>query len=378
MQFVDLKSQYKIIKSDVLKSIENVLEHGQYIMGPEVIELEEKLAHFVGVKHCISCSSGTDGLLMSLMAMGVGPGDAVFTTPFTFVATAEVINLVGATPVFVDIDRQTYNIDSKQLELEVRRVSKEGSIIPKAIIPVDLFGLPADYDLIKTIANKFNLFIIEDAAQGFGGSINGKKACSFGDLSATSFFPAKPLGGYGDGGAIFTNDDSLSERLQSLRIHGKGENKYDNIRIGLNGRLDTIQAAILLNKFKLFPNELLKREAISLKYSERLKDLFSTPFIPSGYSSAWAQYSILADSSEHRTECQQRLKDRGVPSAIYYPIPLHLQTAYNYLNYKRGDFPVCEQISNTIFSLPMHPYLTDIEINQITSTLNNIKDDFND
>jgi len=374
MQFIDLKSQYNLIKEDVLNSIETVLNHGQYIMGPEVVELEEKLAQYVGIKYCVSCSSGTDALLMSLMGLDVGPGDAVFTTPFTFVATAEVISLVGATPIFVDIDSKTYNIDSQKLEIEVKRISEEGNLIPKAIIPVDLFGLPADYSSIQTIANEFNLFVIEDAAQGFGGSINGKKSGSFGDMGATSFFPAKPLGGYGDGGAVFTNDGDLFEKLQSIRVHGKGENKYDNIRIGLNGRLDTIQAAILLNKLKIFPNELEKRESAATLYSEKLLQKFTTPFIPSGYSSAWAQYSILADSSEHRSECQQRLKDEGIPSAVYYPIPLHLQTAYNYLNYKLGDFPISEEMSNRIFSLPMHPYLTEVEIDQIASILNNVKD----
>ena len=370
MQFIDLKSQYNLIKEDVLNSIETVLDHGQYIMGPEVIELEEKLAQYVGTKHCVSCSSGTDALLMSLMALDVGPGDAVFTTPFTFVATAEVISLVGAIPVFVDIDNRTYNIDPEKLEIEVKRVSEEGNLTPKAIIPVDLFGLPADYESIQTIANEFNLFVIEDAAQGFGGSINGKKSGSFEDVAATSFFPAKPLGGYGDGGAVFTDSNKLAEKLESIRVHGKGENKYDNIRIGLNGRLDTIQAAILLHKLKIFPLELEKRESAATLYSEKLLQKFTTPFIPSGYSSAWAQYSILANSSEHRSECQQRLKDEGIPSAVYYPIPLHLQTAYNYLNYKRGDFPISEEISNRIFSLPMHPYLTKVEINQITSILN--------
>jgi len=374
MQFIDLKTQYSRIENDVKSSINRVLEHGQYIMGPEVFELEKELATYVGVNHCITCSSGTDALLMSLMALGVGPGDAVFTTPFTFVATAEVISLVGATPVFVDIDSKTYNIDPQKLAIEVKRISEEGNLIPKAIIPVDLFGLPADYHSIQTIANKYNLYVIEDAAQGFGGSINGKKSGSFGDVAATSFFPAKPLGGYGDGGAVFTNSNKLAEKLESIRVHGKGENKYDNIRIGLNGRLDTIQAAILLHKLKIFPGELEKRKSAATFYSEKLREKFTTPFIPDGYNSAWAQYSILADSSELRSECQQRLKDEEIPSAVYYSIPLHLQTAYNYLNYKLGDFTVSEEISNRIFSLPMHPYLTEVEINQITSMLNNVKD----
>lgn len=369
MQFIDLKTQYLRIENDVKSSINRVLEHGQYIMGPEVFELEKELATYVGVNHCISCSSGTDALLMSLMALDVGPGHAVFTTPFTFVATAEVISLVGATPIFVDIDSRTYNIDSQKLGIEVKRISEEGNLIPKAIIPVDLFGLPADYTSIQTIANEYNLFVIEDAAQGFGGSINGKKSGSFGDVAATSFFPAKPLGGYGDGGAIFTNNVDLLEKLQSIRVHGKGENKYDNIRIGLNGRLDTIQAAILLHKLKLFPHELEQRERIASQYSENLKDKFTTPFILPGYKSAWAQYSILANSDEHRSECQQRLNDKGILSAVYYPIPLHLQTAYKFLNYKRGGFPICEDISSRIFSLPMHPYLITDQIDTIIGEL---------
>lgn len=370
MQFIDLKSQYNLIKEDVLNSIETVLDHGQYIMGPEVVELEENLVHYVGTKYCVSCSSGTDALLMSLMALGIGPGHVVFTTPFTFVATAEVISLLGATPVFVDIDSQTYNIDSTKLEIEVKRVSEEGNLTPKVIIPVDLFGLPADYQSIQAIANEFNLFVIEDAAQGFGGSINGQRACSFGDMATTSFFPAKPFGAYGDGGAVFTNNNDLFEKLKSIRVHGKGENKYDNIRIGLNGRLDTIQAAILLHKLKVFPNELEKRESVATQYSKQLKRKFITPFTPSGYTSAWAQYSILGNSNEHRSECQAKLADKGIPSVVYYQIPLHLQTAYNYLSYKRGDLPICEDISNRILSLPMHPYLTEVEINEITILLN--------
>jgi len=371
MQFIDLKSQYELIKSDVLKSIENVLEHGQYIMGPEVSLLEQKLADYVGSKYCISCSSGTDALLMSLMALDVGPGDAVFTTPFTFVATSEVISLLGATPVFVDIDELSYNISPRLLDEAIRNIEYEKSLNIKAIIPVDLFGLPADYVELRRISAKYDLPIIEDGAQSFGGKIGEKMACSFGHISTTSFFPAKPLGGYGDGGAIFTNDKYLKDKVESIRVHGKSSDKYNNIRIGINGRLDTIQAAVLLNKLTIFDNEIQNRQIIAEQYSSQLGDNFFVPHIPQKYTSAWAQYSILADDSSHRQVCMQKLKDKGIPSAIYYPIPLHLQKAYENLRYLKGDFKVCENISERIFSLPMHPYLTKTEINQITLLLNN-------
>jgi len=371
MQFIDLKSQYKLIKSDVLKSIENVLEHGQYIMGPEVSLLEEKLADYVGAEYCISCSSGTDALLMALMALEVGPGDAVFTTPFTFVATAEVISLLGATPVFVDIDERTYNISSKLLDEAIQGVIDKKSLNPKAIIPVNLFGLPADYYELENVGGKYDLPIIEDGAQSFGGGIGNQKACSFGDISTTSFFPAKPLGGYGDGGAIFTNDINLKEKMESIRVHGKGSDKYNNVRIGINGRLDSIQAAILLQKLTIFDQEIQNRQIVAEQYSSQLKDNFVVPYIPEQYSSAWAQYSILADDNKHREKYKQKLKNNGIPSAIYYPIPLHLQKVYGNLGYSKGDFNICESVSERIFSLPMHPYLREAEINQITLLLNN-------
>ena len=371
MQFIDLKSQYKLIKSDVLKSIENVLEHGQYIMGPEVSLLEEKLADYVGAEYCISCSSGTDALLMALMALEVGPGDAIFTTPFTFVATAEVISLLGATPVFVDIDERTYNISPKLLDEAIQGVIDKKYLNPKAIIPVDLFGLPADYNKLKNVARKYNLPFIEDGAQSFGGEIGNQKACSFGDISTTSFFPAKPLGGYGDGGAIFTNDRNFKEKMESIRVHGKGSDKYNNVRIGINGRLDTIQAAILLQKLTIFDQEIQDRQIVAEQYSSQLKDNFVVPYIPDQYTSAWAQYSILTDNNKHREECQQKLKNNNIPSVIYYPIPLHLQKAYGDLGYSKGDFNICESVCERIFSLPMHPYLREAEINQITLLLNN-------
>jgi dTDP-4-amino-4,6-dideoxygalactose transaminase len=306
---------------------------------------------------------------MALMAYDIGPGDAVFTTPFTFVATAEVISLLGATPVFVDNDEKTYNISPEQLKIKIQNTIDGNDLNPKAIIPVDLFGLPADYEKLRIVTSEFNLPIIEDGAQSFGASINDKKACSFGDVSTTSFFPAKPLGGYGDGGAIFTNNLEIKEKLESIRVHGKGDNKYNNVRLGINGRLDSIQAAILLEKLKIFDDELYKRQNVAQKYSQLLYDNYTTPHLPECYSSAWAQYSILANDEYHREECMEKMSESGIPLAIYYPIPLHLQKAYKYLNYNRGDLKISEEISNRIFSLPMHPYLEDSQIEKIAKVL---------
>ncbi|NTU73126.1 DegT/DnrJ/EryC1/StrS family aminotransferase [Candidatus Roizmanbacteria bacterium] len=366
MQFIDLAKQQSLIKDKLDERIQAVLSHGKYIMGPEVTELEDKLKTFVGTKHCLSCSSGTDALLIPLMAWGVGPGDAVLTTPFTFVATAEVVQLVGATPVFVDIDRETFNIDPQKLEEAIKQIISQGKLTPKVIIPVDLFGLPADYPQIEAIAKKYNLLVLEDAAQGFGGAIGNSKACSFGHAGATSFFPAKPLGCYGDGGALFTNDDNMIEIFQSIRVHGMGSDKYDNVRVGLNARLDTFQAAILLEKFACFPNEIELRNKVASWYTEKLKGKIETPIIPENYTSVWAQYSVVAESAQRRAELQQKLKEKGVPTAVYYPKPLHLQTAFKHLGYKSGDFPISEAISERIFSLPMHPYLCEEEVEHIS------------
>ena len=369
MEFIDLKSQYCGIQESLHSRIQLILKHGQYIMGPEVYELESQLARYTGSDYCISCSSGTDALLMSLLAQGIGPGDAVFTTPFTFIATAEVIQLLGATPVFVDIQEDTFNLDPDLLRKAIADCLHKGKLKPKAIIPVDLFGLPADYEKIEEIGKNFNLFILDDAAQSFGGSIKGTKSGTFGNASATSFFPAKPLGCYGDGGAVFTDDGELAEKLVSIREHGKGKTKYDNIRTGINGRMDTIQAAVLLEKLKIFPEELIKRNRIADQYRESLGTHFICQEIPNGYMSAWAQFSILAEDTAHRSACQQRLKESEIPTAIYYAKPLHLQMAFKNLGYKAGDFPVSESISQRIFSLPMHPYLTDDNINKICDIL---------
>lgn len=378
MHFIDLAAQQQRIKGQIDQNIQKVLTHGNYVMGPEIKELESKLAAYVGVKHAIGCASGTDALLMALMAYNIGPGDAIFTTPFTFIATAEVISLLGATPVFVDIDPITFNIDPAKLALAIRAVKSSDSslhplpnnnvnlkmenktLTPRGVIPVDLFGLPADYDVINRIAKEQGLFVIEDAAQSFGGEYKGKKACSLADIACTSFFPAKPLGCYGDGGMCFTDDDQLAEIMESIRVHGKGGHKYDNVRIGINGRLDTLQAAILLAKFGIFPEEVQLRQEAARRYTALLTKNSSllTPRIPDGYKSVWAQYSLLAKDEDHRSSLQKQLQENKIPTAIYYPKPLHLQTAFKYLTYKEADFPVSENAADRIFSLPMHPYLS--------------------
>ena len=373
MQFVDLAAQQAQIREKIEANIHQVLDHGKYIMGPEVARLEEKLADFCGVRHAMSCASGTDALLLALLAHGIGPGDAVFTTPFTFIATAEVIRLIGATPVFVDIEKGSYNIDPQKLEQAVSatvkmddqlhplpQIPETGGIKPRAIIAVDLFGLPADYDRINAIARKHGLIVVEDAAQSFGARYNGRPACGLADTACTSFFPAKPLGGYGDGGMCFTNDDAWAEKIRSLRVHGKGTSKYDNVRIGINGRLDTLQAAILLAKFDIFENEVALRRQCADQYTARLKESgLVVPIEQEGYEGVWAQYSLLAADKNTRQVIQEHLKAEGIPTAVYYPIPLHLQTAFADLEYSKGDFPVSEDCSQRIFSLPMHPYLTE-------------------
>ncbi|OQB20523.1 MAG: UDP-2-acetamido-2-deoxy-3-oxo-D-glucuronate aminotransferase [Firmicutes bacterium ADurb.Bin182] len=369
IEFIDLMAQYRRIKSDIDKNIEAVLKYGKYILGPEVKELEQKLGEYTGAKHVITCSNGTDALLMPLMAWGVGRGDAVFTTPFTFIATAEVISLLGAVPVFVDIDPDTFNIDPNLLESAIKKTISEGNLTPKAIIPVDLFGLPADYDNILRIAEKYGLKVLEDAAQSFGSVYKQKRTGSLCDAVATSFFPAKPLGCYGDGGAIFTGDDHLAEKLFSIRAHGQGNAKYENVRTGINGRLDTLQAAILLVKLNIFNEELISRKRIASRYILLLKDVLKTPVVPDGLESCWAQYSVLAKDDGEREYLRNELKNAGVPTAVYYPVPLHLQKAFSYLGYKKGDFSVSEYVSSRIFSLPMHPYIENETIEKITGVI---------
>ena len=368
MQFIDLVTQKNRIRESLMKRIERIIDSAQFVMGPEVLEVEKQLAAYVGSKHCVSCASGTDALLIPLMAKGVGPGDAVLTTPFTFVATAEVISLAGATPVFVDVLPGTFNIDPGKVGAAVAEARSKG-LNPKALIPVDLFGLPADYDRLEAVAAEHGLWILEDAAQGFGGTVDGRKAGSFGLVGATSFFPAKPLGCYGDGGAIFTDDDELLDLLISIRVHGGGDDRYNNVRIGLNGRFDTIQAAVILEKLTIFNEELELRQKAADAYSARLRGRVEVPEVPAGYTSCWAQYSVLANSTDDRTKLMGALKEAGIPSAIYYPIPLHLQKAYENLGYKPGDFPITEDFSARVFALPMHPYLKEEEIEQICGVI---------
>ena len=372
IQFIDLGAQQKRIRDRVKLRVNAVLDHGHYIMGPEVQELEVQLASYIGTKHCITCSSGTDALLMVLMAHGVGPGDAILTTPFTFISTVEVILLLGARPVFVDIDPQTYNIDPNKLSEAIKDALKDNQYKVKGILPVDLFGLPANYPEIEAIAAEYGLWVFEDGAQSFGGSINGQKACSFGNAAATSFFPAKPLGCYGDGGAIFTNDDSLADIVTSIRVHGKGENKYDNVCIGLNGRLDTLQAAVLLEKLMIIDEEWAKKDIIADRYEELLDGMVTTPIIPDDFLSAWAYYSVLTESEQKRKELMTLLKKQDIPTAVYYPKPLHFQQVSSHLGYNKGDFPVAENVSSRIFSLPMHAYLEDDDLVKIANVFQGV------
>ena len=354
MQFIDLKAQYKAVKDRIDKRISDVLRHGKYILGPEVDELEQKLAHYVGVKHCITCANGTDALNLSLMALGITKGDGVLCPTFTFFATGESVAMQGAEPIFVDSDASTYNMCPVDLEKKILQSLREGACNLKAIISVDLFGLPANYPEIKKIANRYNLHLIEDAAQGFGGSINGKMACSFADIATTSFFPAKPLGCYGDGGAIFTNNDDVAKLLISLRFHGKGDNKYDNVRIGTNSRLDTIQAAVLLEKLEIFELEVLTKNLLADKYMQRFGDVFNLPIIPQGFRSSWAQFTVTTDNRE---SVVKQFDNNSIPTMIYYPKCLHQQTAFKALNINDDDLPVASTLAKTVLSLPMHAYL---------------------
>jgi len=371
MQFRDLGAQYRALKPEIDAGIQSVIDSSAFILGKPVTELEDKLAAYVGRKHCVSCANGTDALQLSLMAMGVGPGDAVFTADFTYFASAGCASILGATPVLVDIDLSTFNISPEALEEAIQRTVSQGKLTPRVIIPVDLFGQPADFTKILPIAEKYGLKVLEDAAQGFGGNINGKRACSFGDMSATSFFPAKPLGCYGDGGAIFTDDDAVDARLRSLRAQGKSPtDKYDNREIGMNSRLDTLQAAILIPKFKAFVDyELEAVNRVAGWYTERLRDRFVTPTVPDGFYSSWAQYTILLEDEAARNAMQASLKAEGIPSMIYYPRGLHRQEAYRWMKLSDERYPNTTAAAKRVLSLPMHPYLKEEEVDRISRAM---------
>ncbi|MFC4402976.1 DegT/DnrJ/EryC1/StrS family aminotransferase [Gracilibacillus xinjiangensis] len=376
MQFRDLKAQYTQYKSAIDDAIQHVLNTGQYIGGKPVNELEKDLAEYVGVKHCITCANGTDALSLVLMAWDVKEGDAVFVPDFTFFSTGEVVSFNGATPVFVDVDEKTFNMDPDKLTQSIEKVNKEGKLNPKVVIPVDLFGLPANYNEIEKVAKGYNLLVLEDGAQGFGGNINGEMACSFGDAATTSFFPAKPLGCYGDGGAVFTDNDETAEMVRSYKTHGKGENKYDNVRIGINSRLDTMQAAILQVKLHAFKEHELDgvNRAYQL-YSERLQNIVETPFIPEGYYSSFAQYTIKLVSKEQRDALQVKLNENNIPSMIYYTKPMHRQQAFSDLPFDERDFPVTNKLCDTVLSLPMHPYLKEGEITRVCDVIQDFMSD---
>lgn len=369
MQFSDLKQQYRVLKTDIDKAILDAAMSGAYVMGPQVKELERELADYVGTKHCISCANGTDALTLALKAWGIKQGDAVFVPDFTFVSPAEAVALEGATPVFVDVDRETFNIDPEDLEHKIEATIRKGESVPKVIITVDLFGLPANYPALRRIARNHHLLILEDSAQGFGGIVNGKRNCSFGDISTTSFFPSKPLGCYGDGGACFTDNDEWAALMDSCRMHGKGSSKYDNVRIGMNSRLDTIQASILQVKLKAFAGELAAVNKAAAEYTARLTDIVETPVVPAGFISSWAQYTIKLKNKTERDGLQAYLNGQGIPTRIYYPIPIHLQTAYKNLNLPESDDPVTGKLCETVLSLPMHPYISLEEIDAVCNAI---------
>ena len=352
--FIDVQSQHRRLREEIEGAIGHVLEHGRFIMGPEVLELEEELAAYVGSKHCVSCASGTDALLMPLMAWEVGPGDAVFVPAFTFAATAEVVVLAGATPVFVDVLPSTFNLDPSSLADAIEHVTSDTHLSPAAAIAVDLFGQPADYAAIRDVTTDSDLKLIADSAQSFGASVTGRQAVTLGDVGATSFFPAKPLGCYGDGGAVFTDSDEVADALRSIRVHGQGDDKYDNVRIGINGRLDTIQAAVLLQKLKVFDEELEMRSKVAARYADGLSDVVVVPQLESAMTSAWAQYTVLC---ERRDEVAAHLRDAGIPTAVYYPKALSRQKAYEGFPRVSQGTPVSEDLATRVLSLPMHPYL---------------------
>lgn len=366
IDFAGLKAQYARLKPEIARRIQAVLDHGQFILGPEVAELEKALARRVGVRHAVGVSSGTDALIMALMAEGVGAGDAVFVPSFTFTASAEVVLLLGATPVFVEVDARTFNIDTADLDRRVTAVAREGKLLPRAVIAVDLFGQPADYGALEVLCRRHALFLIADAAQSYGAKLGNRAVGALAPATAASFFPAKPLGAYGDGGALFTDDDERAVHYRSIRAHGKGNDKYDIVRIGLNARLDTLQAAILMAKLSVFDDELAARERLARFYDSRLRDVVEIPRRVPDSASAWAQYCILVDQ---RDAVAKSLKEAGVPTAVYYPRPMHLQTAYARFGEGPGSLPVSERLSERILALPMNPYLDDVGAEHVSAAV---------
>lgn len=372
MEFRDLKRQYQELKTQIDEGIAQVLESARFISGPQVGELEKKLAEYVGVKHCVTCANGTDALSLALMVWNVGEGDAVFVPDFTFFSSGECPAFEGATPIFVDVEEDSYNMDSVKLEEAIQKVIADGKYTPKVVVTVDLFGLPADYTRIKPICDKYELLLLEDGAQGFGGAIGEKMACSFGDISTTSFFPAKPLGCYGDGGAIFTDNDEWAQLLRSYAVHGKsGSDKYNNIRIGMNSRLDTIQAAILLPKLEAFKEyEVEDINRVANSYTSKLKDSsFVLPTVPEGFRSSWAQYTIQLPECVNRDDLQKHLKKKGIPSMVYYVKPMHMQGAFEGTDSSIAECAVTEKLSGCVLSLPIHPYMKEEEITQVCDCL---------
>ena len=373
MQFRDLKKQYQVLKKDIDQAMVKVATDCNFISGAQVAGLEKELAEYVGAKHCVTCANGTDALSIAMMTWGIGPGDAVFVPDFTFFSSGEIVSHCGATPVFVDVDEDTYNISPESLETAVEKVLRDGKLKPRAVVAVDLFGLPAAFGQIRSAAEKYGLLILEDGAQGFGGAIDGRKACSFGDIATTSFFPAKPLGCYGDGGALFTDNDDLADIMRSIRVHGKGAMKYDNIRIGLNSRLDTIQAAVLSVKLRAFREyELNDVNRAAERYTELLSDKVKTPAIPGGYYSSWAQYTIQLPDRKTRDRIQAGMKEAGIPTMVYYPKPMHKQLAFGLEDDYGFDCSVTERLCDMVLSLPMHPYLTEEDIKEVADRLHHL------
>ena len=378
IQFRDLQKQYDALKPRIDAGMAEVIRTARFISGPQVGELEKELAAYVGAKHCVTCANGTDAITIGLMAWDIGPGDAVFVPDFTFFSSGECPAFAGATPIFVDVDARTYNLDPAKLETAVQKVKAEGKYQPKAVVAVDLFGLPANYDAIRPVCEKYGLLLLEDGAQGFGGSLHGKKACSFGDISTTSFFPAKPLGCYGDGGAIFTDNDAWADKIRSICVHGKDTShpddpnaKYNNVRIGMNSRLDTLQAAILLPKLQAFREyELDAVNQAAAWYTEALQDTpLTLPEIADGYVSSWAQYTVQLPASANRAALQKALREQGVPTMVYYAKPMHAQGAFAGTDSAKADCPVTEQLCQSVLSLPMHPYLDRVTAQQVADAL---------